>query len=271
MKSLNRSQWTLFFIALIFFFWTLLLNIDRRIDENFDIKETLLSEQSIYEQDVKVSQEITNLINSYGNNTNLEDYSSSYVKLLDEKVRLEKKLLESGEKSLLLAEQRLKRLSIIYLIYPEYQHKDKLYFDQVKLNNDFHSTEINSLNETINSGAFLYTEEQKNREIVMVNDESYKSAMYQQGNTAFLEYYWKYNMYKPLIYQWYWGTFISVISAVSALSFLIWSLIEFIKTRQSKQPKYVNILLLFSALIFFYSFMFFGPLMFLPKIPYISW
>jgi hypothetical protein len=269
---MNNRHRIIFIFASLFLIWTLAIHIDRRIDENYENK---IIKTIDFEADKKLGillQDQVHLATLYNNGElssgNFSLYNSN---LLHEKINLLERLILSNLQIQSLNNKRINRFSLLYFIYPELKQKDILYSNSINLYIESNKAIIADSYLALKYGSIGTSPEILN-EASVASDLVYSQvAKGNQAQSLYNDYYQKYRMDKTLFYQSPKGLIISAITSVSALFFFIWVMNDITKPKKFGKRKYVSILLSMAAFIYFYSFMFFGPLMLLPKIPYLSW
>jgi len=256
------SPRVLIIIASIFLFWTLLFNVSHNIYENYDIKLTKIADETapLIKANGTLVEQVNNLQTSDSN------YSSTFNDLSKKSLNILEKMINNQKNARQLTEQRISSISFLYFIFPEYKVKDKLYLESLNWTIKSIQTSISLANQGIANGGFETAEGRRLFQVATANN-----GMQENATTAFNEFYWNYNMHKTLIYQWMKGTIICIASSLISLAFIVLSVIQIFKLILAKQKTVLLPLLIIAVIIFLYAFMFFGPLMLLPKIPYISW
>lgn len=248
--------------AFIFLLWTILFNVSRRTYENYDIKLTKIVNEGefLYKENNILRDQLINL--QYPE----ENYSSNFINISKKRLGILENINNNENNQKQLTEQRISTPFFLYFIFPEYREKDELYLENLNWSIKTIRDLINLTNEGIASGGI------ETPENIRLDNESFvSSAKSQQAKASFEEFFWKYNMHKTLIYQWPKGSIICIASSFLGLVFIILSITQIYKLVLTKHKIYLLALLVIAVIIFLYTFIFFGPLMLLPKIPYISW
>ena len=248
--------------ALFFLFWTILFNVSRRMYENYDIKLTKIAneEESLYKENNILRDQLMYL--PYPE----ENYSSNYINISKKRLGILENINNNENNLRQLTEQRISNSYFLYFIFPEYREKDELYLENINWRIKTIRALINLTNEGIASTGIGTPEN-----IRLDNEANASNVKSQETRTLFEEFFWRYNMHKTLIYQWPKGSVICVASSLLSLVFIILSITQIYKLALTKHKIYLLALLVIAIIIFLYTFVFFGPLMILPKIPYISW